>query len=351
MDSQLIGHEQIQSLLDRAVEDGRLHHAYLLHGMPSVGKSSLARWLALRLNCQEPNAPCRACRTCRRILSGTYPDVRSLQPPSDRDPNIGLLLDSRDDSQRSSKSASRIISVDDVRALQRDAALAPNEALKKVYIVVGAESMPQEAANCLLKTLEEPPPHVILILTTVDPYDLLPTIVSRCQSIRLGGVPMAAIANALRQRGVAGDEADLLARLAGGRPGWAVRAVTSPDVMTERAQAFEYLRTASDRAFRERLGVAERIAQGYSQDPQAVLHTLALWELWWWDVSLLQDGCADLVTNVDQRALLQAAASAIPRSRLRAYVQRISATSQRLLQNVNPRLALEALVVAAPVLT
>lgn len=348
MDNYLIGHEPVRAALDRAVTEQRVHHAYLFHGTTGVGKSTLARWLALRLNCPQPNAPCGSCRTCRRILSGSYPDVRSLQPPSDRDLTIGLLLDSREDSHRASKTASRIIGVDDVRALQKDAALAPNEAPWKVYVVTPAESMNLEAANCLLKTLEEPPAHVVVILTAADPYDLLPTIVSRCQSIRLGGVPVVEIAAALVERGVAAAEADLLARLAGGRPGWAVRAAASRDVLVGREKALEDLANASHRTYRERLGLAERIAQGYSQDPQSVLDILALWELWWWDVSLLQDGCDDLVTNVDQRTLLRAAAEATPRVRLRQHLQLLSLTSQRLLQNVNPRLALEALVVVAP---
>lgn len=349
METELIGHEQIRAALDRAVADGRVRHAYLFHGPPSVGKSTLARWLALRLNCREPGAPCGACRTCRLILKGAHPDVRSLQPPSDRDLTLGLLLESRDETRRTSKAASRIISVDDVRSLQRDAALAPNEATWKVYLVIGAESMPAEAANCLLKTLEEPPEHVVLILTAADTYDLLPTILSRCQTIRLPSVPIATIETALRERNLASvAQAPLFARLSGGRPGWALRAVGEPAVLEARDRAIENLSVASRPSYRERLALAEQLANGYSRDPQTILDAIALWQLWWWDVYLLQGECADLITNVDQREWLSDAARAVSPGRLRAHLDNLSLASQRLLQNVNPRLALEALLVAAP---
>lgn len=351
MEAELIGHRQIRAALDRAVAEGRVHHAYLFHGPPSVGKSTLARWLALRLNCQEPGSPCGECRTCRRILSGAHPDVRSLQPPSDRDPSLGLLLESPDDSHRTSKSASRIISIGDVRLLQHDAALAPSEAPWKVYLVIGAESMNQEAANCLLKTLEEPPSHVVLVLTAADTYDLLPTILSRCQTVRLPSVPTAELEAALQNRGLAAAvQAPLIARLAGGRPGWALRAIGEPAVLEARERALENLVVAARPGFRERLGLAERLATAYSKDPQAVLDAIALWQLWWWDVYLLQDECADLIANVDQSERLRDAARLVSPASLRAHLNNLALASQRLLQNVNPRLALEALLVAAPTL-
>lgn len=351
MDTELIGHRQIRDALDRAVAEGRVHHAYLFHGPPSVGKSTLAHWLALRLNCREPGAPCGTCRSCRLILKGAHPDVRSLQPPNDRDLSLGLLLEASDEAHRTSKSASRIISIGDVRALQHDAALAPNEAPWKVYLLIGAETMNLEAANCLLKTLEEPPAHVVLILTATDTYDLPQTILSRCQAIRLPGVPTAEIEAALRERGLASAiQAPLIARLAGGRPGWALRAVEDADVLADRDRAMENLLVAARPSFRERLGLAERLATAYSKNPQTILDAIALWQLWWWDVYLLQDDCPDLITNIDQREWIGDAARNVAPGRLRAHLNNLGLASQRLLQNVNPRLALEALLVAAPTL-
>lgn len=345
----LIGHAEVLRTFDRAVAERRVSHAYLLHGPPRIGKSTVAHWMALRLLCLSPDSPCGTCRTCRRILEGKHPDARSLQAPSERDPHLGLILEDPNEAQRGGKSVSRVISVDAVRALQRDAALAPSESAWKVYLIIGAESLTTEAANCLLKTLEEPPPHVVLILTTADPFDLLPTILSRCQSVRLSHVASHEIAAALRERGCPDPEATLRARLSGGRPGWALLAEPDEPLRQQRQRILDDLAVSLRRSFRERLGLAERIAASYAKDPSAVLELLAIWQLWWWDVYLLQEGCPDLITNVDQDPALREMAQRVSRTRLRHYLTQLATASQRLLQNVNPRLALEALLVAAPV--
>src|SRR5215472_6832026 len=186
----IIGHELIREALDRAIAAGNAQHAYLIHGPAGVGKAKLARWLAQRLNCTAPAPPCGVCDSCRRILAGTHPDVRSLQLPSDRDDSLGLPLEPP---QRATRAAERVISIEAVRALQHDAALAPSAARWKVYLVIGAQHLSLDAANSLLKTLEEPPPSVVLVLTAGDPDELLPTVVSRCQPIRLGPVSVADI--------------------------------------------------------------------------------------------------------------------------------------------------------------
>lgn len=346
---ELIGHQEVLHRFDRAVDERRVSHAYLLHGPPRVGKSTVARWMALRLLCPAPAPPCGECRTCRRILEGKHPDARSLQAPSERDPTLGLPLEDPEEVQRGGKSISRIISVDAVRALQRDAALASSESAWKVYLIIGAESMSIEAANCLLKTLEEPAPQVVLILTAADPFALLPTILSRCQLVRLSRVAVPEITAALRARGCADSEALLRARLSGGRPGWALLAEPEEPLRQQRQRALEDLSVSLRRSFRERLGLAERIAASYAKDPNLVLDLLALWQLWWWDVYLLQEGCADLITNVDQDQVLRETAGRVSPVRVRDYLARLALASQRLLQNVSPRLAVEALLVAAPV--
>ncbi|HVC32219.1 MAG TPA: DNA polymerase III subunit delta' C-terminal domain-containing protein [Chloroflexota bacterium] len=345
--NQLIGHELVTRMLGRAVGEDRVRHAYLFSGPARVGKSTLARWLALRLNCTGPAPPCGACKTCQRILSGTHPDVRALQLAGDRDPSLGLAFDVP---PRSSRSQERVISIEQVWALQHDASLAPREARWKVYLVVGAESLSREAANCLLKTLEEPSERVVLVLTAIDPADLLPTVVSRCQAIRLAPVAFPTIAAGLVATDkCAADRADLIARLSGGRPGWAIEAVAQPAVLDERNRALDDLGLTLGRGFRDRLGLAERLAADYSRDQTRVFQTLNLWQLYWWDVQLIQQGCADHVTNVDRREDLDALAVRVPDAAVLAYLRALSVATQRLLQNVNPRLTLETLLVTSPV--
>jgi DNA polymerase-3 subunit delta' len=344
--SGLIGNRLQVDGLGRAVAAGRVNHAYLIHGPAGVGKSTLAKWLAARLNCSGPEPPCGACASCRRIGRGADPNARLLQAASEREPELALPFDP---AGRSGRTAERSIGVDLVKELQHDAALSPADGGWKVYLIVGAETMSPDAANRLLKTLEEPPSRVVLILTAVDPSDLLPTVVSRCQSIRLAPVPPEEIASALTDRfDLPAERAELLARLSGGRPGWAIRAASQPDFIAERDAALADLVVVHHPSLRERLGVAERLAGQFSKDPGAVYQCLATWQSYWWDVCLAQKGLADRITNLDHRSTIEGAARKVPPERVRAYLKRMGEGSQWLLQNVNPRLALEATVIVAP---
>lgn len=343
----LIGHDLIVRMLDDAAAHDSVRHAYLLVGPARVGKTTLARWLALRLNCLGSAPPCGTCRACRMILGASHPDVRAIQLASDRDTSIGLALEA---SSRSSRAAERVISIELIRALQHDASLAPHEGRWKVYVIVGAEGLSLEAANCLLKTLEEPAERVVLILTVGDTIDLPPTVVSRCQVVRMAPVPASEIATGLRTSyGCDGDRANLLARLSGGRPGWAIEAAARPALLDERSRLLDDLDLTLGRGFRDRLGLAERLASEYSRDQNKVLRALTLWQLFWWDVQLIQQDCADLITNVDRRETLQRLADLVPSTVVLEYLQNLNGAAQRLLHNVNPRLALEALLLTSPV--
>src|SRR5258708_2522723 len=166
----IVGHQWARQVLDNAAGEGRVRHAYLFHGPSRVGKSTVARWLAMRINCERAEPPCGRCDACAPILHGRHPDVRSLQAAADHDDALGLPIDSE---ERSTRAAERALSIGQIRALQHDAALSPNGAAWKVYLIVGAEAMTLPAANALLKTLEEPPRRVVVILTVTDAYELL----------------------------------------------------------------------------------------------------------------------------------------------------------------------------------
>lgn len=319
-------------MLERSVTENRLRHAYLLVGPSRVGKTEVARWLATRLNCLGASPPCGNCRACQLMATGTHPDVRAVQLPADRDPTLGLAIDVP---QASARGTERAISIAQIRALQHDASLAPHEGRWKVYLITGAESLSLEAANCLLKTLEEPPERVVLILTVVDQQELLPTVVSRCQVIRLAPVPSSAIAKALEaDHGCDAERARLLARLSGGRPGWAIAAAAEPTELEERTRALSDLEQTLGRGYRERLGIAERLAADYSRDQGKVLRILTSWQLFWWDVQLIRHGCADLITNSDREDLLRSLSHQVPardcrRARSQRWSRRAAPHSKR----------------------
>ena len=161
---QIYGQPHILTQLESGLKEGRMAHAYLLVGPPHVGKMTLAISIAQALNClQGPGEPCSDCSQCTRISQGLHADVRV----------VGIRPSEEDGPTRT------VISLGDVKDVLRQTYLNPYEGRNSVVIFDGAESMSEEAANALLKTLEEPPEHVtILLLTTNEDY-LLSTIRSR----------------------------------------------------------------------------------------------------------------------------------------------------------------------------
>lgn len=198
----ILGHERIRSRLADAVARDTLHHAYLFEGPRGVGKRAVAIELAMRVNCTSPPEarPCGGCPTCRSIAAGTHPDVVALEPDLEK--------------------ASRAIPIEAIREIIRQSQYHRYGARRRFVIVDPAEAMQEPAANALLKTLEEPPSGTGFVVITHNPRALLPTILSRCQRIRFGAVPVEAIGGWLAARGLA--NADAAARLSHGCPGRAL---------------------------------------------------------------------------------------------------------------------------------
>ena len=313
----IIGHEWAVTLLRRSLARGQLSHAYLFLGPQRIGKTTLALALARAINCASEEGPCGQCRSCRLIAAGRHPDVRLIEG--------GEV---------------RAIHIDQVRAVQREVALSPVEARRRVVIFTDFQGATPEAANCLLKTLEEPPGQVVLILTATHQGRLLPTIVSRCQPLWLRPPATATLERGLRESlGVEGERAAWLARLAGGRVGWAVETAARGELLSEREAALQRLVAIMGADTLGRL----RWARELSADPQALPGLLDLWSGWWRDLVLWRSGCQELVANVDQEASLGAVAAAHDVPDLLQGLVALSQARRRLDSNANPRLTLEVL--------
>ncbi len=313
----IIGHEWAVRLLQGSLERGSLAHAYLFLGQPRVGKATLATAMARAVNCTGDRPPCGECRSCRLIAAGRHPDVHFVEG--------GEV---------------RAIHIAQVRELQHQLALSPLEARRRVVILTDFQGATPEAANCLLKTLEEPPAQVLLILTASHEGRLLPTIFSRCQPLWLRPPAASVIARGLEARwGASPEHAARLARLAAGRVGWAVEALQDGDLLRRREAQLERLSEvlAADTVGRLRL------ARDLSADAEGLPALLDLWSGWWRDVLLWRAGCGDLATSVDRESALEHAAQARSLGELLAGLQALGEARRRLDCNANPRLALEVL--------
>jgi DNA polymerase-3 subunit delta' len=321
----IVGHDWAVALLRQSLAIDRVAHAYLFTGPPQIGKTRLARILAQALNCTQQPAPCGHCPACHKIEQNNHPDVH-------------LIL---------GEGAGGSIKIEQVRALQREVVLKPYEARHRVLILRQVDRATTEASDSLLKTLEEPPAHVVLVLTAVHAEALPSTVVSRCQRLELRPAPYRVVEAALRERDVPPSQARLLARLSAGRMGWALCAAQDDVLLRRRQQNLDRLveLLGSDRV--ERLGFAWEI----SQDPSAARYLIDLWAGWWRDLLLLCTRGNDHILNIDRIDELQSLASRSSQFQAWAAIRALQTTAARLEANVNARLAMENLLLQLPYLS
>jgi DNA polymerase-3 subunit delta' len=319
------GHEWAQRLLQASVLSGRSSHAYLFTGPDQVGKTTLALAFAQALTCTSPQpgpglGACGRCRACRLAAEGGHPDHRLVEAQGGQ------------------------LKIEQVRDLIREAALSPIEGRYKIFILPGFDRANANAANALLKTLEEPTDSTRLLLTSSQAAGLLPTITSRCQTLNLRPLPATVIAAALQAGwGAAPAQADLLAGLSAGRPGWAVQMLTRPDAWAKQQQRLSDGQALARQSRVERLAYAARLA-----DADDLETTLRSWLLWWRDVLFVQQGCGQLIVHREQEQLVRAAAGASQPGDVRRFLAALMTTAAYLRLNVNMQLAIENLLLKAP---
>ncbi len=231
-----------------------------------------------------------------------------------------------------------------MRVLQTDAALSPLEGCAKIFIIREIERATPPAANALLKTLEEPSPRVILLLTSRRRDLVLPTVLSRCQIISLRPTPLEQIGRALEARGAPPERAELLARLSGGRAGWALNALAHPEVLQARDRHIDALLALIGDGYIGRLSYAETL----SRQTDAIEQTLGQWATWWRDVMLIQHGSPDAVINLDRRVQLAQQALLFRPEQVEGALIDLMQTVRRIKSNVNARLALDVLALRLP---
>jgi DNA polymerase III subunit delta' len=339
----MVGHRAAVQFLHRLTQpvqvDAHTHpldalrQAYLLVGPQQVGKRTLAHLFARAALCtDDKQRPCGRCRACHLVGRATHPDLRIIQPVD----KTGTV-DRRGGTLRVEQAAEII----------HDVALRPMEGRYKVFLIQDMHMANDSFANKLLKTLEEPPSYALFCLTALDRNDLLPTIVSRCQSLELRPIANETIVAALvTEWQMAENEATLLGRLARGRLGWAVEQLQQREKSDQRLAQLQTLwqMIAADPV--DRLLFAEKSASTFTN--RSLFEMIDLWTTWWRDVLLIQSGCADSCCNIDQLVRLQQQATAVALTTVQEYLRTLQRIERYLQHTINTRLALEVLLLQLP---
>lgn len=337
----VLGQDDALGVLTRAIADDRVAHAYLFSGAAHTGKTLTALQFAQALNCVGETAasgtPCGKCRACERIASGNHPDVEIV--------GVGGICDEREHEHRDS----RDIRVCQIRRMESVISRAPFEGRYRVQIIDPASSMNEIAQNALLKTLEEPPANVVIVLITDSEDPLLETIRSRARRVAFGGMPRDAIEQALRTRwDVDPPRAAALARLSGGRIGWAVLAIHDEKLTERQDEELSIVAALASGRMADRMAWANETGSRWPKDRPRVRLTLEVWERWWRDILLVAAGRSDEAVHREQLDTLHALASQcdVP-SAVRA-LRAIGDARQQLEENASAALTLEVMVMALP---
>lgn len=319
----LVGQDRATALLLRAVEADRLPHALLFDGPEGVGKRGAALGLALALCCPvEPKIGCGTCDVCRRILTGGHPDVRVLAPETTQ------------------------FVVEQAKQVVEAASTRPHEAPARVLIIDQADCLNANAANCLLKTLEEPLAGNYIVLVTAAPARLLPTLRSRSQRIRFVGLPPSALVDLAVARGADRARAETAAAMAGGSVGRLLQLLESEQEseLWSMASSFRQAAAAKD------IGAIFDAAAAFSdkEERQALVEALSLLARFYRDALALSVGAQDLVLLRNRSAELAGPAQACQHRRslrpLRRAVNAVLDAVAGLAANANTVTALEKMM-------
>lgn len=293
----IIGQERVKQLLKKSLEQGTVAHAYLFYGPKGVGKEALALEFSKTLICEKNTVEaCGDCRSCKQFETLQHPDVQLIFPlPTGSNEKSGdnpyerlseeqlslireqILLKARDYYHRIEIPKANFIKINSIRELKKQASLAHIQSRYKIFILINAEMMNAEAANSLLKTLEEPLPNTILLLTTSDRDSLLPTIVSRCQQIQCDPLTEEAIVQALVERdGCDESKARTVALLSNGSYVHA-RELLAEDSSAHQKEVIDFLGYAVTKQYRELIAVAEELTSWDRSEVQKWFEILQVW--------------------------------------------------------------------------
>lgn len=319
---EVLGHQQNKEFLQKLLKPGSRPHALLFYGMGGIGKKMLALHFAKTFLCKSADKkPCGICENCR---------LMDIENNSFAHPDFYLLT---------AEEAGKDIKIEQVKEMAKQAAFAPVLSEHKVCIIDDAGQMTAEAANSLLKLLEEPPPGWLFILITQQAERLLPTVLSRVVRLRFDAPDSSAVRQILKAKGIT-QNAQVLAALAGGSPGRAL-SYNQADIFAIRREALDLLKKLP---LQNPFGYIAALGWGEKYDRAAALLLTEQFIYLLRDVLLLQSGAGGQVYNTDIMAGLDGIAADWPLHTARQGVNAAQEAWQNINKNVSAKNVLEALV-------
>lgn len=328
MNWKLIGHQWAAHLLQRHLLNKNLRHAYLFCGPEGIGRRTLALRLTQSLFCtstERTDVPCLHCKSCQQVERMEHPDFYPVNVSSD----------------------SQVIKIDQIRELHHSLSLSPYQAPYQVALLQDFEKATPSAQNALLKTLEEPPPQVLIILTAENPEMLLETIVSRCEVVHLRTVPLRIIQRELiAEYNLEADNALKLAHLSAGRPGAAVRLHLQPELRAKHQQWLDELQALFPASIVERFSRAKNL----KSDAEQFIDIIDIWLSYWRDVLLAHTGANAPLINIDRQDEISEISKKVSLTEIKEMINKLEEAREQLTNYANTQLTIENLFLQLPTL-
>ena len=319
----IIGHEQIKEHLQKAIEGGKVSHAYILTGEAGMGRKSLANAFAMTLLCEKGKSePCMECHACKQVMSHNHPDLICVT--HEKPASIG---------------------VDDIREQINDTIMIrPYSSYYKIYIVDEAEKMTVQAQNALLKTIEEPPAYAVIILLTTNQDAFLPTILSRCVQLKLKPLRDSVVKQYLTQSlGIPEDKADIYAAFARGNLGKAIHLASSEDFQLLYKKMLHLLKHVKEAEMPELL----EFIRGLKEDNFDIHECLDFMQIWYRDVLMFKvTKDINLLIFKEEYNTINDLSNKTGYDGFEAILEAIDKARVSLDANVNTELALELMLLA-----
>ncbi len=332
----VVGHAKIQQFLQKSLANDKLAHAYLFSGNSHLGKSLVAQKFIESILCRDyhqqnkKNAailPCGQCVFCRQIAKKIHPDIYFLR---------------KEDGKKN-------ISVEQVREMQKFLSLTSFLNSYKIAVIENAQELSESAQNALLKALEEPAPKTILILLALDSNLLLPTIVSRCQLIKFRPIASDQIFHHLISLGAGREQSRILSSLACGQIGQAINYFQSPELFNDYLEKTEEIIGLFGQDLIARFKSIEqtfRNAKDSADTADAWKNELDSWQLILRDILAARCNLDHLIVNLRYQPQIKKLAGTYDANKLVALLNRAKEVKNYLNYNINPRLAVENLIIS-----